>query len=247
MSLPGQVALGQLEDEISSTDHSDNTGFTSGTLNTYDYFGRAVTLDGDTLAVGAYGDDGCTNCGAVYIFTRSGSTWSLQKEISDTSTVTGFTGTTLNTYDYFGYSVALSGNTLVAGAYGDDGGCSGCGAVYVFTRSGSTWSLEDEISNTDHSDNPGFGSGTLNNSEAFGRALDLDSDTLVVGAYLDHGSDSSDAGAVYIFSRNGSTWSLKQDIYEQSSGFTDLGYQDYFGYAVAVDGNTLVAGAYNDD
>ena len=104
-----------------------------------DYFGHSVAIDGDTLAVGAYYDDGGSGDyhGAVYIFTRSGSAWSLQKEISKSSTVTGFTSATLNGNDYFGYSVALDGDTLAVGAYGDN---SSRGATYVFTRSGSTWS-----------------------------------------------------------------------------------------------------------
>ena len=57
-----------------------------------------MALSGNTLAIGAYGDDasGCSNCGATYIFTRSSNAWSLQKKIADDSLVTNFTDTTLN-------------------------------------------------------------------------------------------------------------------------------------------------------
>ena len=110
--------------------------------------------------------------------------WSLQKKIADDSTVTGFTSSTLSSSDYFGYSVALDGNTLAVGAYRDN---SQRGAVYVFTRSSGAWSLEDEISSTDHSDNTGFDSSTLSSSDYFGWSMALDGNTLAVGAYYDDG------------------------------------------------------------
>ena len=269
-----------LQKEISSI--STVSGFTSSTLKSHDYFGYSVALDGDTLVVGAYGDDGssCSSCGAVYIFTRSGTTWSLQKEISSTSTVSGFTSSTLKSYDFFGYSVALDGNTLAVGLmgmmavvatvnstepsmsspvvvvsgvckrrslrfqlylvlpvvpsramtasvtrslwmvipwllgpYGDDGSSSYSqqyGAVYVFTRSGSVWSLQKEISST--STVSGFTSSTLKSDDYFGQSVALDGDTLAVGAYGDDGSNCSGCGAVYIFTRSGSTWSLDTEV-----------------------------------
>ena len=79
-----------------------------GSMAETSHFGFSVALSGDTLVVGRpkhnprVPGNSCYNCGAVYIFTRSGSTWSLQKEISKTSTVTGFTASTLNSGDYFG-------------------------------------------------------------------------------------------------------------------------------------------------
>ena len=183
-----------------------------------------MALNGDTLVVGAPYDDGysgysgCTNCGAIYIFTRSGSSWSLQKRIADDSTVTGFTATTLNTNDYFGYSVALDGDTLAVGAYGDDGSSSNrrYGAVYVFTRSGSTWSLEDEISNTDHSDNTGFESNTLNRNDYFGESVALSGNTLAVGAYGDDGSGCSSCGScLYLYQKWQYLESRGRDIQHQ--------------------------------
>ena len=247
---PAVVALGSLEKEISST--STVSGFTSSTLKVGDHFGYSVALDGDTLAVGAYGDDGSSSSnqlyGAVYVFTRSGSVWSLQKEISSISTVSGFTSSTLKSHDYFGYSVALDGDTLVVGAYGDDGSsCSSCGAVYIFTRSGTTWSLQKEISST--STVSGFTSSTLKSYDFFGYSVALDGNTLAVGAYGDDGSSSysQQYGAVYVFTRSGSVWSLQKEISSIStvSGFTSSTLKSYdrFGYSVALDGDTLAVGA----
>ena len=305
-----------LEDEISSTDHNDNTGFGGTTLSDSDYFGYSASLDGNTLVVGAYGTDGDTSCsscgagylftqtlgsttwqlvktveekpsklpvsgkkfgtavaidgdtlvvgayednssrGAVYVFTRSGNTWSLQQEISSTSTVSGFTSSTLKSNDYFGYSVALDNDTLAVGAYLDNAsGCTDCGAVYIFTRSGSTWSLEDEISSTDHSDNTGFESDTLKYSDHFGYSVALDGNTLAIGARYDSGNSNyyhNNYGAVYIFTRSGGTWSLEDEIsstdHSDNTGFESdaLGSSDYFGYSVALDGDTLAVGAYGD-
>ena len=146
-----------------------------------------MALSGNTLAVGAYGDDhsscrynqanqrvGKCETGAIYIFTRSGSTWSLQKEISSNSPVTGITTATLSSLGYFSRVVALDGDTLVVGVYGANAdnctyryssgswgwyGLCQTGAVYIFTRSGSTWSLQKEIS--PDSTVSGFSSTTL--------------------------------------------------------------------------------------
>ena len=233
---------------LSQTLSGEDTG--SIRLANNNYFGSAVSLDGNTLAVGVYSSDGasgCNNCGAVYIFTRSGGAWNLQQEISDDSLVTGFTSATLSGGDYFGWSVALAGNTLAVGAYKDNGSR---GAVYVFTRSGSGWSLQDEISSTDHSDNTGFDSSTLSSSDYFGHSVALDSNTLAVGAYGDNASGCTDCGAVYIFTRSGGAWSLQKKIADDSTvtGFTGstLSSYDYFGYSVALSGSTLAVGAYRD-
>ena len=99
-------------------------------------FGYSVALDGDTLAVGAYGDN--DSRGSVYTFTRNSITWHLQEKISSG----GFSDTTLNSDDQFGYSVALDGGTLVVGAYRPHH----YGAVYIFIRNGSIWRLQKEIS-----------------------------------------------------------------------------------------------------
>ncbi len=156
--------------------------------------------------------------------------------------------------NYFGTSVALSGDTLAVGAYLEesaatgvggnqaDNSAAGSGAVYIFTRTGTTWAQQAYLkaSNTAAYD-------------FFGIQLALSGDTLAVGAF---GEDSAatgsggnqadntaaDSGAVYMFTRTGTTWS--QEAYLKAS---NTGAGDYFGYRVALWGQTLAVGALNED
>jgi hypothetical protein len=150
--------------------------------------------------------------------------------------------------------MAVSGDTVVIGAYGEDSGATGvdgnqgdnsasrAGAAYVFTRSGVTWSQQAYLkaSNTEADDN-------------FGIPVAVSGDTVVIGAYgEDSGatgvdgnqSDNSaeDSGAAYVFTRSGATWS--QQAYLKASN-TEA--DDYFGRAAAVSGDTVVVGAYDED
>ena len=227
-----------------------------------DNFGSSVSLsgDGNTLVVGArYEDSNATgingdqtdnsssSAGAAYVFTRSGATWSQQSYIKASNADGG---------DLFGYATSISddGNTIAVGAFLEDSNATGingdqtdnsssnAGAVYIFTRSGTTWSQQSYIkaSNADGGDQ-------------FGEFISLSADgnTLAVGAYNEDSNatgingdqtdnSSSNAGAVYIFTRSGTTWS--QQSYIKASN-ADGG--DQFGYEVSLsdDGNTLVVGA----
>jgi hypothetical protein len=224
-------------------------------------FGYSVALsaDGNTLAVGAPSEDsGATgvngnqrngaapDSGAVYVFSRNGTAWSQQAYVKASNTDTG---------DWFGISVALSGdgNTLAAGAYGEDSAATGVngnqadnsaldsGAVYIFTRSGTTWSQQAYIKASNANEGDSAGNAV---------ALSADGNTLAIGAY---GEDSNgnptdnsmlDSGAVYVFTRTGNIWS--QQAYIKAS---NAGDSDWFGYSIALaaDGNTLAVGAYGED
>jgi uncharacterized repeat protein (TIGR01451 family) len=219
-----------------------------------DHFGWSVAISGDTVVVGAFfedssatgvdgnqADNSAANSGAAYVFVRSGSTWSQQAYLKASNTDAG---------DQFGYSVAVSGDTVLVGAFGERSNATGVdgnqadnsgpfsGAAYVFVRSGSTWSQQAYLkaSNAD----PG---------DQFGYSVALSADTAVVGAIGEGsaatGVDSNQAddsaggsGAAYVFVRSGSTWS--QQAYLKASN-TDPG--DQFGYSVAVSGDTVVVGA----
>jgi hypothetical protein len=227
-----------------------------------DNFGNSVALsgDGNTLAVGApgelssatgingdQGNNAATNAGAVYIFTRIGSTWSQQAYVKASNTDAG---------DQFGRSVALSsdGNTLAVGAERERSNATGingdqadnafpsAGAVYVFNRSGSTWSQQAYVKASNTFAFNWFGSSV---------ALSNDGNTLAVGARTE-GSNATgingdqannaflNAGAVYVFTRSGTTWS--QQAYVKAS---NTGGGDFFGTSVALsgDGNSLAVGA----
>ncbi|WP_437317615.1 cadherin-like beta sandwich domain-containing protein [Sorangium sp. So ce385] len=218
-----------------------------------DQFGFAVALDGNTLAVSALGEDSAAtgvdgdqndntkSSGAVYVFVRDGGSWVQQAYLKPS---------TADVNDDFGYSLSLSGDTLAVSARGEDSsatgvngnqannGAPGSGAVYVFRRSGGTWSQEAYLkaSNTDAQDQ-------------FGHAVALAGDTLVVGAPgEDSGSTGvnggqggavvSQTGAAYVFTRAGATWA--QQAYLKAS---NTGAGDAFGTSVAISGDTIAVGA----
>jgi trimeric autotransporter adhesin len=222
-----------------------------------DWFGSSVSLSGNTLAVGApweasnaqgingdQADNGANQSGAVYVFTRTGTTWSQQEYIKASNSIGG---------TYFGRCLSLSGDTLaVAAPYeassatginGDQANtnASGSGAAYVFSRNGTTWTQQAYIkaSNTESNDN-------------FGWSVSLSGDILAVGAPAEAsvakgiGSNQADnsgvgSGAAYLFTRTGTTWT--QQSYIKASN-TDA--RDNFGFSVAISGDTTVAGANNE-
>lgn len=210
------------------------------------WFGSAVALSGDTLVVGSFNESSSAiGSGAAYVFIRNGATWTQQAFLKASN---------IGANDAFGWSAALSGDTVVVGArfelsratgvngnQADDSG-NDAGAAYVFTRSGTTWTQQAYLK----ASNPG-------GNDYFGTSVAVSGDTVVVGAY---GEDSNGvgvngnqsdpsaiaSGAAYVFIRNGTTWT--QQAYLKAS---NTGANDYFGAAVAVSGSTFVVGAYQED
>jgi uncharacterized repeat protein (TIGR01451 family) len=182
-----------------------------------EFFGNAVAISGDTLAVSAIMDDevSAANAGAVYIFTRTSNTWTLQQRViaSDPLVDGGF-----------GRSVALEGNTLLVGAHRAN---AGTGAAYVFTRSGSVWTQQQRLT------------GSLAASgDFFGGSVSLSGDRLVVGAERANNGSVIDAGAAYAFQRSGAgTWSEQARLTP-----TTFSQDDNFGISVAISGATIAVG-----
>ncbi len=217
-------------------------------------FGGAVAVSGDTVVVGAYQEDsnatgvngdGANNsfdrAGAAYVFVRSGSTWTQQAYLKASNT---------GTDDLFGYSVAVSGDTVVVGAFGEASNATGvngneadnsakdAGAAYVFVRNGMGWTQQAYLKASD------TGAG-----DRFGNSVAVSGDTVVVGVPFEasnatgvNGNQDNDsanfAGAAYVFVRSGSDWT--QQAYLKASN-TDG--RDLFGWSVAVSGDTVVVGA----
>lgn len=135
--------------------------------------------------------------------------------------------------DWFGYSVAISGDTAVVGAYGDDDAGIDSGSAYIFVRTGSGWTQQAKLVPSD--------------PQAylqFGYSVAIDGDTVVVGAMRSiqgppYPSDYSQH--VYVFVRSGGGWNQQARL---GSGITS--YVDSFGSSVAIDGDTIVVGAFND-
>jgi hypothetical protein len=223
-----------------------------------DEFGYAIAVDGDVMAVGAYredssatgvggnqGDNGAANSGAVYVFRRANGVWAQEAYVKASNSALG---------DFFGFSVAIAGDTLAVGAYLEDSAATGIGgneldnsapdsgAVYVFQRIGGVWGQQAYVkaSNTDEGD-------------GFGVSVALANDTLVVGAYLedsaatgiggDQQDDSAeDSGAAYVFTRAGGQWG--QTAYVKAS---NTGETDQFGLRVALSGERFAASAMFED
>ena len=231
-----------------------------------DLFGSSIALsaDGMTLAVGAddegsiatgiggnQKDNSAPMAGAVYVFAATGTTWVQQAYVKASNT---------EALDGFGIGVALSadGNTLAVSAIGESSSATGingdqtsngtptAGAVYVFSRSNTTWTQQAYIK----ASNPG-------NDDWFGSeiALSGDGNTLAVSATREDSAatgiggnqadnNATDSGAVYVFARSGTTWT--QQAYVKASNTSAM---DTFGTAIALstDGGTLAVGATGED
>jgi hypothetical protein len=182
----------------------------------------SLSADGNTLAEGGPFDN--NNQGAVWIFTRSGTNWSQQQKLGGT----GASGTTVNQ----GYSLALSadGNTLVEGGPLDD---NNQGAVWIFTRSGTTWSQQEKLRGTG-------ASGTTVN-QGYSVALSADGNTLAEGGP----SDNIDKGAVWIFKRSGTIWTQQEKLV--GNGASGTSTRQGTSVALSADGNTLAIGGPEDN
>lgn len=180
-----------------------------------DYFGASLAVNGNSIVVGARGDDGSgtlLDVGAAYVFTSDSSgVWSLQQKLSAPSS---------SESDGFGGQVDVEADTAVIAASGAD-------AAYVFTRdSTGTWAQRQTLSPADATGN------------GFGKSVSLNGDYAVIGAFLDDQS-AVNAGAAYVFGRNSAgVWSQQQKLVAG-----DAADGDYFGFSVDLDGTELVVGA----
>jgi hypothetical protein len=183
-------------------------------------FGRSVALseDGETALIGAPRDSG--EAGAAWVYVRSGSTWTQQAKL---------TGGEERGAARFGRSVALSadGDTALVGGSND----GGVGAVWVYVRSGSTWTQQAKLAGGDEIGSGWFG---------WSVALSADGDTALVGGFVDH----SDAGAAWVFARSGSTWSQQgaKLTGSEESGAGELGWS----VALSGDGKRALIGGHAD-
>lgn len=203
-----------------------NAGDDSGGLNQGWQFGTDVSISKDTILVGApnYKDN---YSGSAYFFTRSGSTWTQQAQVI---------GSNVKVSDRFGSNVSISGDTALVGAYGYDSGATQNGAVFVYTRSGSTWTEQLKFSSDSVSTNQFFGKDVV---------FDSDTNTAVVGAWYETDNSLAQAGAAYIFTRSGSTWTQQVRLPNYTRPSDEAG--SYFGWSLGLSGKRVVVGAYLDD
>jgi hypothetical protein len=210
-----------------------------------DQFGRAVSVFGNTLVVGAPAEDGsgigvdaadddlAEWAGAAYVFVRSGDTWVFEAYLKASNTGPG---------DLFGTSVAVHFDTIVVGAPGeagsgagvdppDDDLLEGSGAAYVFKRAFGSWSQQAYLKAPT---NTFLFAG-------FGQSVSVSADTVVVGSPLDSAVAGAE-GAAYVFHRTGNTWSPQAQLRA-----SNMDHDDRFGSSVCVQLDTIVVGAPRED
>ena len=195
-----------------------------------DNFGRSVAISGNAIVVGAHADDNGTNTdqGSVYIYERDQGGTNAWGEVKKLLASDGNYG------DLFGNSVAISGNTVVVGAYYDDEPSTDQGSAYIFERDQGGTNAWGEVKKLLASDaNPWFG--------YFGYSVAISGDRVVVGAPF----RGVERGAAYLYRRNVgglNMWGQTKKMFA-----SDRLRGDNNGYSVAVDSNTIVVGAYGDD
>ncbi len=199
---------------------------------TSDQFGASVAVAGDTAVVGArLNDDNGSNSGSAYIFQRDAGgidNWGQVKKLLASDAAS---------FDLFGHSVAVAGDTAVVGARLNDDNGSGSGSAYIFQRDAGgidNWGQVKKLLASDAA-----------TSDIFGVSVAVAGDTALVGAYLndDNGRNS---GSAYIFQRDEGgvdNWGQVTKLLASDAAAFDL-----FGVSVAVAGDTALVGAYlNDD
>jgi FG-GAP repeat len=180
-----------------------------------DEFGTSVALSGTTAVIGApiRTVGGNVAQGAAYIFVQSGTTWSQQAELTASDGAEG---------DDLGFSVALSGTTVILGALEHKVGSNALqGAAYVFVQSGTAWSQQAELTASDGQA-----------GDYFGHAVAISGTTAMVGAPNRPARANIGPGAAYVFEQSGSTWTQQQEL-TSSSGL---------GSAIAISGTTALIG-----
>jgi uncharacterized repeat protein (TIGR01451 family) len=186
----------------------------------FEHFGRSVAISGDTAVVGVEADwAGGVDAGAAYVFVRTADGWIEQQKLTPSDPTP---------FDFFGESVAVSGDTLVVGAPNANTPIgSDTGAVYVFVRSGSVWTEQQKLTAPEASP-----------YDLFGGAVSVSGDTMVVGA---RGADTPagiSAGAAWVFVRSGGTWSAQQKLTASDGAASDL-----LGGSVSISGDTALIGS----
>jgi len=188
-----------------------------------DEFGFSVGISGSSIIVGSpWHSDGAYGTGAAYVFQEVQGVWQQVAKLTAADAAQS---------DFFGYSVAIDGDTAVVGAFRDDDQASGTGSAYVFRESGGTWQQVDKLHAADAS-----------GADLFGVSVAINSSFAVIGAeFATNGW--ADSGAAYVF------WKNAEGIWTQFAKLvpTDSYSSDRFGRSVAIADDTIVAGSENHD
>ncbi len=192
--------------------------------NSSDQLGISVDIDGDMIVAGAYGDDEAANgAGALYVYVKPENGW------HDANETAKLTVLNAQEKEYLGYSVAISGDTIVGGAYGNADQGTRTGIAYVYVKPENGWVSTTQNVRLRASDAAG--------GDMFATAVAIDGDTIVAGAY---GKETA-----YLFLKPSTGW--EDNVEDARLGASDNVSGDYFGGAVALEKNTVVVSAYLKD
>lgn len=167
-----------------------------------------------------------TRLGVYFLLASAGFTPSATAQIIGATEAVKLLANDGNSGDYYGKSVALDGTTLAIGAWMDDHLGDQAGSVYVYVLNGPNWVLQQKLTVT-----------TVSSQYRFGESLSLQGDRLAVGCAWD-GVGAYQSGAVYVFERSGTVWTQTAKL-KGSNVF----YNRNLGRSVALDGDTIAAGA----
>ena len=201
-----------------------------------DWFGRSVSVSGDTVIVGANFED---HPGAVFFIVNGGAAYVYQRNHGGADSwgeVKKLIASDSQPHDHFGHAVAVSGDTAIVGARSEDTGGSNAGAAYVFQRDQGGPDNWGEVTKLTAAD--------AHAGDEFGRSVAVSGNTILVGALAEDAA-GIDAGAVYVFERNEGG----ADNWGQVAKLTasDAQTEDFFGVSVAVSGDNVIVGASSED
>jgi len=184
-----------------------------------DWFGWPVAIQADTALVGAsWDDDQGSASGSAYVFSRNNGLWQLQQKLTPTDG---------SEFAHFGCAVALSNDTALIGASGDDVYGEASGSAFVFVRTAGVWTKQQKLV-------PNSGV----QEDGFGAAVALQGDTAMIGAPHENQTSSyAYTPSVYVFTRSNTVWQEQQQLTVAD------GKQGHFGVAVALDNDTALVGA----
>ena len=183
-----------------------------------DCFGYSVSVSGDVVVCGArHADATATDCGAAYTFRHVGIAWEQEAKLLAADGAAS---------DWFGHSVATDGVTAVIGAHHHDHNGANSGAAYVFGHGAGGWESVAELLADDGAP-----------VDEFGQSVAISADEILVGAHQDNGPFHDNAGAAYLYAREGDSWVQRAKL--TASG----GAGDLFGYSLGISNGRAVVGA----
>ncbi|MFT5154319.1 MAG: hypothetical protein ACI841_004326, partial [Planctomycetota bacterium] len=200
----------------------ESTKLTASDGDAGDRFGYGARIDGDRLLIPAKHDEApASDSGSAYIFDFDGANWVESAKLIAASGASG---------DLMGWESILQGDEVFLGTPIGDGVVLDSGTVVIFDYDGVTWSEAQTLSVLSGAD-----------GDFFGRSLAVDGDFALIGAPRTDGIGAN-SGSAFVFERIAGVWTQVQELLA-----SDATSGDQFGWALDLDGDTAVIGAWGQD